>query len=258
MPNGSTLVVVGDTTLAELRPKLEARFQKWGRGTAPKKNLKTVAGPTTPAIYLVDKPGAIQSVLLAASLAPPKSDPGEIALQTMNELFGGTFISRLNMNLREDKHWSYGASGSIQDTAAQRAAIYSSPVQTDKTKESLLEMAKEFDGIAGARPVTAEELSSAQNTQTLTLPGRWETNGAVRNSISELVMFSLPDNYFDTFADKVRSLKPSDVDAVGRKQMHRDKMVWVVVGDRAVIEPGLRELGWGEVRVMDADGNPMR
>jgi zinc protease len=258
MPNVSTLVVVGDTSLAEIRPKLEALFQRWERGTAPKKNLKTVAGPSAPTIYLVDKPGAIQSVLLAASLAPPKKDPDEIALETMNEVLGGAFISRLNMNLREDKHWSYGASGSIQDAAAQRAAVYSSGVQTDKTKESLAEMAKEFDGISGARPVTAAELSSAQNTQTLTLPGRWETNTAVRNSISELVQFSLPDNYFETFADKVRGLKTADVDAAGKKQVHRDKMVWVVVGDRAVIEPGLRELGWGDVRVVDADGNAVK
>ncbi len=257
-PNRATLIVVGDTSLAELKPKLEALFHDWKPGKAPEKTLKTVANPTKPVIYVLDKPGAQQSVILAGSLVPPRNNPDEISLETMNEVLAGAFISRLNMNLREDKHWSYGAGGFIADAAAQRPHVFYSPVQTDKTKESLQEMAKEFEGIGGARPVTAEELAAAQNTQTLTLPGRWETNGAVEGSIGELVRFGLPDDYFKTFAAKVRATKTADIEASGKKNVRRDAMVWVVVGDRAVIEPGLRSLGWGEVQFLDADGNPVK
>src|ERR1700692_2391288 len=141
------MVIVGDTTLAEVTPKLEKLFAGWKGGTAPAKNLKTVAVAPKPSVYLIDKPGALQSVIIAGVVAPPRANPQEIAIEAMNNSLGGMFGARLNMNLREDKHWSYGASSLLWGARAQRPFLALAPVQTDKTKESLAEINKEFRGI---------------------------------------------------------------------------------------------------------------
>jgi zinc protease len=116
---------------------------------------------------------------------------------------------------------------------------------------------KEFKGIVGGTPVTASELGMAQDGLTRTLPGEWETQRAVARSIGEMVRFGLPDDYFATFPSKVRGLKTGDLDANAKKNLTPDKMVWVVVGDRAKIEAGIKELGWGDVKYLDPDGNPI-
>jgi zinc protease len=131
-------------------------------------------------------------------------------------------------------------------------------VQTDKTKESMVEIDKELRGILGKTPITSDELTKAQQNQTLELPGRWETMGAVAGSIGEIVRFGLPDDYFTTFPDKVRALSVDDLVQAAQKVVHADQLVWIVVGDRAKIEPGIRELGWGEIQFLDADGNPVK
>ena len=172
----------------------------------------------------------------------------------MNDGLGGTFGARLNMNLREDKHWSYGARTILWSARAQRPFIALAPVQTDKTKESLAEMNKEFRGILSEHPLTQEELAKIQANETLSLPGSRETVDAVSDSISELIQFGLPDDYYDTYAGKVRALKTSDVNDAAKSVIHPDNMIWVVVGDRAKIETGIKELNLGELRLMDADG----
>jgi len=132
------------------------------------------------------------------------------------------------------------------------------PVQTDKTKESMIEMDKELRGILGPRPITGEELATAQKSQTLSLPGQWETIGAVGGSLDELVTFGLPENYFTTYPDKVRALTVNDLTKAAQKAVHPDQLVWVVVGDRSKIEAPIRELGWGEIKLLDADGNVVK
>src|SRR5713226_16370 len=161
-PNNATLVIVGDTTLSEVKPKLEKLFANWKAGQIPKKNIASVPLAAKSMVYLMDKPGALQSVIIAGSVAPPKANPKEIAMEAMNDDLGGMFGSRLNMNLREDKHWSYGARTLLWAARAQRPFLSLAPVQTDKTKESLVEMNKEFRGILGARPLTADELARIQ------------------------------------------------------------------------------------------------
>ena len=257
-PDRATLVVVGDTSLAELQPKLEARFKDWKAGKAPSKNVATVPARKGVTIHIVDRPGSIQSVILAGQLAPPKANPDEVALQTMQTILGGGFISRINMNLREDKHWAYGAGGFLIDARAQRPYIFFAPVQADKTKESMQELLKEIRGIRGERPVTAEELQGAKDQMTLTLAGQWETNNAVSGSIQEIASFGLADDYPTAFPGKVRTLAAGDVPAVATKLLRPDDLLWVVVGDRAAIERGIRDLGWGEIRFVDADGRPVK
>jgi zinc protease len=253
-PNNSTLIVAGDTTLAEVTPKLEKLFAGWKSGSAPAENVKTVAVASKSAVYLIDKPGALQSVIIAGVVAPPRANPQEIAIEAMNDSLGGTFGGRMNMNLREDKHWSYGVRTVLRDARSQRPFYAIAPVQTDKTKESLVEMNKEFRGITGDHPIGADELAKIQANETLKLPGSRETLSALGQSIVDLVQFGLPDDYYDTYAGKVRALKTSDVSAAAKEVVRPDNLIWIVVGDRAKIEAGVRELNLGEFRLMDTDG----
>ena len=256
-PNNATLVVAGDVTLAELTPKLEKLFAGWKRGDVPAKNISAVQLAPKPAVYIVDKPGAGQSVILAGTVDMPPNTPEEIAIQAMNDDLGGTFSSRLNMNLREDKHWSYGAGSLLLGARAQRPFIVYAPVQADKTKESLVEVNKELRAILGDRPATAEELARIKANETLSLPGSRETLNAVGNSITDLLQYGWPDDYYDTMSGKITALTTKDLDDAAKQVVHPDNLVWVVVGDRSKIEAGIRELGYGEIRFIDADGNPI-
>jgi zinc protease len=175
----------------------------------------------------------------------------------MNTNLGGKFVSRLNLNLREDKHWSYGSRSGFIEARGPRPLIVTAPVQTDKTKESVAEVLKELRGIKGDKPVTADELQFAQSTLTLSLPGRYETAGAVAGSLGEMVRFGLDDRYFESYPGRVRALTLKDV-STAAQVLDPEHMVWVIVGDRAKIEAGVRELNLGEVRLIDADGKPLQ
>jgi len=257
-PNSATLIVVGDTTMAEIKPKLERLFESWQRGDLPTKNIGTVPLPQKPVVYIVDRPGSEQSIILASNLAPPKANKDEIGIETMNTLLGGNFTSRINMNLREDKHWSYGSGSFLFDARGQRPFIAYAPVQTDKTKESAAELAKELNGIMGSRPVVADELMKAQASLTLTLPGSWETMSALGSSIGNIVRYGLDDRYYDTYANRVRALKLGDMVSAAKAAIHPDRLVWVIVGDRAKIEAGIRSLSLGEIHFIDADGKTVK
>jgi zinc protease len=255
-PNNSTLVVVGDTTLAEITPKLEKVFAGWKSGETPRKNVAAVQLPAKPLVYILDKPNADQSVIIAANIAVPPNTPDELALQAMNDVLGGTFGSRLNMNLREDKHWTYGSQSLLLGARFQRPFIAFAPVQTDKTKESLEEMNKELRAILKDRPVTPDELARTQANETLRLPGSRETLDAVGSSITTILDSRWPDDYYNTMSGKIRALKTSDLDAAAKVALHPDNFIWIVVGDRAKIEAGIRGLNFGEIHFIDADGNP--
>jgi zinc protease len=175
----------------------------------------------------------------------------------MNDDLGGTFSSRLNMNLREDKHWAYGAGSFFWGARAQRPLFIYAPVQTDKTKESLLEMTKEINGLIKDHPVTAEELARIQANETLSLPGSRETSDSVGFSILDILQYGWPDNYYDTMSGKIRALKTTDLDAAAKQVIHPGSLVWVVVGDRAKIEQGIKDLGIGKIHFIDADGKPI-
>ena len=195
------------------------------------KNVGRVEAPATPTVYLVDRPGAEQTVILAASIAPATNNPAEPAIETMDAVLGSYFGSRINMNLREQTHWSYGAFA--------------------------VELQKELQGILGTRPIQPDELAKAKSQLTATLPGGWETMEAVATDIRSLVVFGLEDRYFDTYPDKVRSVTAETATRIAADIVKPGNLVWVVVGDRAKIEPGLREIKLGEIKLIDADGNPL-
>jgi len=255
-PDNATLVVVGDTTLAEIVPRLEKLLAGWKPGPVPKKNLAPVQTPEKARLYLIDRPGSIQSLILVGQPVPPRANPDEIAQTTMNTVLGGQFLSRVNLNLREDKHWSYGASTTLLDARGPRLFWGYAPVQTDKTSEALSELKKEIEGIVGPKPITAEELSLAQSRRSLALPGRWEGASSVAASLAEIVRFGFPDDYYKDYAARVRAVTLGDV-ARASRILEPGKLTWVVVGDRQKVEAGLRQLGLGDPVLLDADGNPV-
>jgi zinc protease len=254
-PNNATLVVVGDVSREELQPLLERQFKGWKSGDVPQKNIALVGQRTGATVYLVDRPDSEQSVIFAGHVAPPKNNDREIAIEAMNEVLGGSFNARINMNLREDKHWSYGARSLLLDAEGQRPFLVYAPVQTDQTSASMAEIHREVSEIRGERPPTPDEVARAKDTKTLTLAGQWETANAVADSLAEMVRFGLPDDYWDHYPGQVRALSDAQISAAAEDVIQPDSMVWVVVGDRAKIEAGIRELGYGDIILMDADGN---
>jgi zinc protease len=259
-PDNATLLIVGDTTLKQIEPLLEQRLAGWKAPAEPlpTKQLASVALPAKPRIFLVNRTGAEQSLLFAVHVAPPRSDPDNIAFETVNTVLGGSFISRLNMNLRQDKHWSYGAGTSLIDAKGQRPFVVSAMVQTDKTAESMQETLGELRGLTGAHQATEAEIRAAKDTLVLTLPGSNETSREVASSYADILTFGLPDTYLNDYVDKVDALNATDLQAAAGKLIHPDALTWVVVGDVAAIEAPIRKLGLGEVKVLDADGTVLR
>jgi zinc protease len=257
-PNNATLLVVGDTTLAEITPLLEKALGGWKAGEVPKKNVAEVKQPEKTEVYLIDRPGALQSVIYGVQLAPPRNSPDALPLQVVNNIFGGSFSSRINMNLREDKHWSYGVGARILPAVGQRTYVSSSPVQTDKTRESLQELVREYADIAGARPITADELKDAQTNETLGLPGSFETAGQLSSAYSTILQYGLPESYYNTFTQTALAITPEQANALAVRSIMPGQLLWVVVGDMAKVEAGIRELNLGEVHRIDVDGNPVK
>ena len=253
-PNNATLLVVGDTTLAEMTPLLEKAFGAWKAGEVPKKNMVEAKLPEKRTVYLMDRPGAQQSVIYAVQLAVPRNSPDAVPLQLVNNIFGGTFSSRINMNLREDKHWSYGVGAGLRAAVGQRLYMSTSPVQTDKTRESLQELVREYADIAGGRPITAAELAAAQSNETLGLPGSFETAGQLSSAYQTILQYKLAENYYSTFTPTVMALTPAQANAMAARSIQPNKLAWVVVGDMSKVEEGIRELKLGDVVKIDADG----
>ena len=255
-PNNATLIVVGDTDLDTLIPLLEEQFADWQPGDVPMKNVSDVAHQQESKIFLIDRPDSLQSVIYAGHIAPAVEDETEIAIGTMNNILGGSFTSRINMNLREDKGWSYGSRTIMIPTNSQRPFFVQAPVQTDRTADSMQEVINELRGFIGEAPPTRDEVQKAQDSQSLRLAGRWETNNAVSGSLREIVRFGYEDDYFDRYADRVRSLNIEDVAEAARGVVRPENLVWLVVGDRNQVEADIEALGIADIEILDADGNP--
>jgi zinc protease len=257
-PNNATLLIVGDTTLAEITPKLERLFASWKSGEVPKQSIPSVPQPEKDVVYLLDRPGSGQSLILAAQLAPALNDPEQISLALVNDIFGGNFSSRINMNLREDKHWSYGVRSRLTPARGERPFFSISPVQTDKTKESLTELVAEYQNIVGSKPVSAAELKDEQTNATLGLPGSFETVQQLSGAYGTILQYGLPEDYFDTFTEKVLAVTPGSANEIAKKFIQPSHLIWIVVGDMGKVEAGIRQLNIGEVHKIDAEGNPVQ
>jgi predicted Zn-dependent peptidase len=259
-PDNATIIVTGDATAAGILPVLEKHFGSWqvAGPQRPSKTLPAAERPQAPRVFLVDKPGAVQSNILVGQVIAPSSAPNRLETDTMNNVFGGTFTSRINMNLREDKHWSYGARSSLPDAIGGRPWLLSAPVQTDKTVEAMREIQREVAEFLGSRPATAEEIAKIRNRDVRALSGRYETNAAVSGAIAEMITFGWPDDYVRTLKSRLEAQTDEAVRAAARESLEPGRMTWVVIGDLKTIEQPIRELGLGEVRVLDADGRVLR
>ena len=255
IPNNSTLIVTGDISLMEVTPILENVFIKWEKGPIPEKKIGQVNKPEGPSIYLIDKPDSPQSFILAGNLVSPRADRSYLAMKLLNTIMGGNFTSRLNMNLREGKHWSYGVQSVILDARGQRPFIVVAPIQGDKTKDAILEIQNELTISDELNPITQDELERVKQNEVLKLPGTWETIRSVSNSLEEIVQFGLPDDYYQTYPEEIRNLDLKQIKVAEGKMLSPDRMVWLIVGDRSKIEESLNDLGMGEVKVIDTEGN---
>jgi zinc protease len=253
-PNASTVIVTGDITMAQLEPALAKAFGGWARGEAPKKSIGTVARSAGGKVYLLDKPDAPQSVILAAHVTERGGLPQDLAMETVLRNFGGMSTSRLNRNLRLDKHWSYGAAAAMPASRGPRPFYVVAPVQSDKTKEAILEVAKELRGVAGERPVTGEEFQSILRNQTLGLPGRFDSLDALERAAIDIVSLGYPDDYYASYAKNVRALDEKALADAAKVFIRPNEIVWLVVGDLAKVEAGIRELKLGEVIRLDESG----
>jgi len=256
-PNNATLVVTGDIDMKELKLKLEKSLGKWKEGNVPAIVFNKPAVNTKNTLYLMNRPESQQSVIIAGHLTEKYGAFSEIALEQMVSILGGDFTSRINMNLREDKHWAYGAAGFVMDAQQERPFLLYAPVQTDKTAESVKELRKEISEFVTNKPATQAELDKVKTNQVLKLPGQWETNGAVNSSLYNLVKYNLPDDYYQKYDANVRSLSLNELQSVSKKAVKPNAVNWFMVGDKEKISSKLNELGFDNIIEIDADGNPI-
>lgn len=253
-PERATLIFTGDITLKNATDMAEKFFGTWKSDKKPEPHVvsATVKQKTVNKVYLIDKPGSIQTVIIAGQLLPPISDANDINIKMATDIIGGSFTSRLNMNLREDKHWSYGARNRISGSRGPQLFYVYAPVQSDKTIESIAEIQYEFAEFLGDNPATQEELSTFIEKRVLETPGRYETLAALNNGVASIVIFNRPDDYLQTLPDKIQNIRLADVQTSIKQNLQPNNWVWVIVGDRAQLEQPLRELGIGEVILKEA------
>jgi zinc protease len=259
-PSNATLLVVGDTTLKEITPKLEAAFANWkgNKMGVLKTDVPKVSLPSKSRVFLVNQPGAVQANILIGQLVPSSKDEKAIEFEIANAVLGGEFSSRLNMNLRENKHWAYGSYSGVGSALAQRPWAATAAVQIDKTAESAKEMLREITEYAnGKAPAKAEEVAKIQASEVRGLPGSFETANAVLGAMGGIVRFNRPDDYQAQRAAKITALTPAQVNAQAAT-INPNALTWIIVGDLSKIEKGIRDLNLGEVSVLDADGNVVK
>ena len=243
-PDNATIFVVGDTTLAEIMPLLERSFGNWQEpGPKPVKNFSVPVAPQQSKILLFDRPNTPQALIFAGEVTPVKGTDDIVPLTQANEVLGGSFLSRLNSDLRETRHWSYGVQGFVSTAQHRMPYLIYAPVQTDQTGPSIAAMRSDIKTFLDTKGVTPEELQRTISGSIRELPGRFETMAAVMGGMEANVLYHRPDNYYETLASKYRALTAADLDAAAKAAIDPDKFTWVVIGDAAKVKPQLEPLG---------------
>lgn len=256
VPGNATLIVVGDVDPKVLLPKLDALLGSWKGGAATQPIWQNAAQVESRKVYLVDKPGAAQSVIRIGRIGVARSTEDYYAITVMNTILGGSFTSRLNNNLREQHGYAYGASSRFTFLPLPGAFTAASDVQTDVTDKALIEFFKELTNIVN---ISDEELVRAKNYVALGYPSDFQSAGAIAGRLADLVIYNLPDDYFNNFTPRILAVTKDDVVRVALKYILPDKMAVVVVGDRKKIEKGIADLKLGEIQnltIEDVLGKP--
>ena len=252
-PENATLIVVGDVTPATIAPALEKAFGAWkSDGLAPLvAEVPNAPQLKTRQVYIVDKPEAAQSQIRIGWIGVPRSTPDYAALQVLNTIFGGSFTSRLNQNLREKNGYAYGASSVFDTRLSAGPFLAAANVQTDKTGEAVKEFFNELNAIL--TPIPQDELDKSKNYVALGFPAEFETTGDLAQKLEELVVYRLPDDTFTNFVSAVTKVTAADLQRLAARYIQPDKMAVVVVGDRRVIEGPIRQLNLGPVNIVGID-----
>jgi predicted Zn-dependent peptidase len=244
-PDNATIFAVGDIPLADLVTQLEARFGTWTPPALPKGVKNFAATPPTPRsrIVLVDRPQSPQSLISAGYVLPVRGTEDLLMLRSANEVLGGDFLSRINMDLRETKGWSYGSRSGVSLREDLVPYVINAPVQADKTGPAIKALQDQLRGFMTDKGVTATELQRVINGNTRQLAGQFETSAAVLGALRSNALFHRPDDYWETIAERYRGLSAAQLDQAARKVIDPAKIVWVVVGDAAKVKPQLQGLG---------------
>jgi zinc protease len=255
-PSNATILVVGDTNLKEITAILESKFGNWNDSESYQNNAIDIQNyqiPTERKIYLVDKPGAVQSLIVAGQLLPFPDSKVEKDIELMNAVIGGSFTSRLNMNLREDKSWSYGARTRLSRFKGPRPMLVYAPVQTDKTVPSIQEIIREYDEYLTSRPAEIEELEVIIKDRSLGLIGEFETFGALMVGLSGIVAFNRSDNYLESLPETYQAITIDDIHQATNTYIDPNIWTWIIVGDLSIIENEIRELELGKIEIIKLD-----
>ena len=256
-PGRAIITVVGDVRAAKVKSTVEKTFAAWKKaGDKPSFDYPKLPELRPATIYLVDKPGAAQSVVNIGLPGPPRNTPDYFALQVLNQILGGQFQSRLNANIREQKGYSYGVNSGFAYGKGPGAFRAGGSIFSAKTDAALVEFMKELKGIVGERPITDEELQTAKDSLIQALPQRFASVSAVGNSITTLVVQGLPDNYFQSYGKNVSAVTKDDLLRVARQYLDLNHLAIVIVGDRASVEGPLKATGIAPIAILDIDGNP--
>lgn len=252
-PINATLIVVGDVTLSQLVPMLERVLGQWEAKALAGPQIPPTRGETKAAIYLVDKPQAAQSQIRVGEVGLPRSTPDYFAVLVMNTVLGGGFNSRLNWNLREQKGYTYGTGSAFQFRKGAGPFTTFGGFRTNVTDSSVIEKLKEIKRLR-EEIVSESDLEFAKDFLTRSVPRTFETPGQIASQIANLVLYGLPDNYFDTYIQNIENVTARDVKRVAEKYLHPENMLITIVGDIANIRPGLEKIGHGAVVVCDSEG----
>jgi len=259
-PNNAALIVVGDVHAADVVAKLDKAFASWNPCATPARPASAPApARDRGGIYLVDRPGSVQSVVQVAQVGAPRNTPDFFPLEVMNRILGGATSARLYMNLRQDKGYTYGARSAFNYRRDAGPFVARASVQGFSTRESVVEFLKELDGIRGGIPISAEEIESARQAIIRGFPREFETPEQIAARLEAVVTYGLPDTYFNTYTQRIAAVTLDDVNRVAKQYLQPDRMAIVVVGDRASIEQPLRAVeGYGaNLTFVDADGQPV-
>ena len=255
-PNNARLLIVGDVTLAEARRVVLERFGRWARGPVPAAASAAAPPPQPRSFSLVDKPGAAQSVIRIGHVGIPRGSPDYAAIQVLNTILGGSFTSRLNMNLRETHGYSYGAGSGFAARRLPGPFLAQASVVTSKTDSSLIEFMRELRRIRD-EAVPDEELAKARAYIILGLPGDFETTAGTASQFLDLVINGLPLTWYTGYIRAVGAVTAADVQRVARQYINPDNFTIVVVGDRGQVEAGIRALNEGPITLRDLWGAPV-